>query len=180
MPLCLETCLPPAEFGGVKMALTDLVPWGRNRTIANSRGADDSDPFVALQRSMNRIFDDFTSGFGVPSLPRSAWTGAWPRVEIHETGNEVKITADLPGLEEKDIELALQDGVLTLKGEKKSESEGALYSERWHGQFQRSVQLGPEVDPDNVKAAFKNGVLTVALAKKPEAQTRVKRIPIGS
>jgi HSP20 family protein len=94
--------------------------------------------------------------------------------------NEVKITADLPGLEEKDIELALQDGVLTLKGEKKSESEGALYSERWHGQFQRSVQLGPEVDPDNVKAAFKNGVLTVALAKKPEAQTRVKRIPIGS
>ncbi len=162
------------------MALTDLVPWGRNRTIANPRAADDNDPFVALQRSMNRIFDDFTSGFGVPSPTRSAWTGAWPRVEIHETGHEVKITADLPGLEEKDIELSLHDGVLTLKGEKKSESEGALYSERWHGQFQRSVQLGPEVDPDNVKAAFKNGVLSVTLAKKPEAQMQVKRIPIGS
>ena len=162
------------------MALTDLVPWGRNRTISNPRLADDSDPFVALQRSMNRIFDDFTSGFGVPSLTRSGWNGAWPRVEINETGNEVKVTADLPGLEEKDIELSLHDGVLTLKGEKKSESEGALYSERWHGQFQRSVQLGPEVDPDNVKAAFKNGVLAVTLAKKPEAQTPVKRIPIGS
>jgi len=141
---------------------------------------DDNDPFVALQRNMNRIFDDFSSGFGLPSLTRSAWTRAWPRVEIHETGSEVKISADLPGLEEKDIELSLHDGVLTLKGEKKSESENALYSERWHGQFQRSVQLGPEVDPENVKAAFKNGVLTVTLAKKPEAQTQVKRIPISN
>jgi len=162
------------------MALTDLVPWGRNRSISSPRLADDSDPFVALQRNMNRIFDDFSNGFGLPSLTRSAWTGAWPRVEIHDAGNEVKITADLPGLEEKDIELSLHDGVLTLKGEKKSESEGALYSERWHGQFQRSVQLGPEVDPENVKAAFKNGVLTVTLAKKPEAQTQVRRIPIGN
>ncbi len=159
--------------------VTDLVPWGRNRAIGNPRMAADSDPFVALQRSMNRIFDDFSSGFGLPPLPRGAAAGAWPRVEIHENGNAVKVTADLPGMEEKDIELSLQDGVLTLKGEKKSESEGALYSERWHGQFQRSVQLGPEVDADNVNAAFKNGVLTVTLAKKPEAQTQVKRIPIS-
>ncbi len=162
------------------MTLSDLVPWGRNHTISNARLGDDSDPFVTLQRSMNRIFDDFTSGFGVPSLTRNGWTGTWPRVEIHETGNEVKITADLPGMDEKDIELSLHDGVLTLKGEKKSESQGALYSERWHGQFQRSVQLGSEVDPENVRAAFKNGVLAVTLAKKPEAQTQVKRIPIGS
>lgn len=162
------------------MALTDLVPWGRNRSISSPRMSDDSYPFVALQRNMNRIFEDFSSGFGLPSMTRSAWAGAWPRVEIHETGNEVKITADLPGLEEKDIELSLHDGVLMLKGEKKSETDGALYSERWHGQFQRSVQLGSEVDAENVKAAFKNGVLTVTLAKKPEAQTQVKRIPISA
>ncbi len=161
------------------MALTDLVtdwvPWGRNRALGNPRMADENDPFVALQRSMNRIFDDFSSGFGMPALTR----GAWPRVEIQAAGDAVKVIADLPGLEEKDIELSLHDGVLTLKGEKKSEREGALYSERWHGQFQRSVQLGPEVDPDNVNAAFKNGVLTVTIAKKPEARTQVRRIPIS-
>lgn len=158
------------------MTLTDLMPWSRNRALNPSRPGED-DPLATLQRSMNRIFDDFSSSFGLPAVSRGAWS-AWPRLEIRESGNEVTITADLPGLEEKDIELSLHDGVLTLKGEKKSESEGALYSERWHGQFQRSVQL-PEVDPDQVNAAFKNGVLTVTLAKKPEAQTAVKRIPIN-
>jgi HSP20 family protein len=162
------------------MALTDLVPWARNRVMPSPRMPDDNDPFLALQRHMNRIFDDFAGGFGVPASTRASWAGAWPRVEIHETGNEVKITADMPGLEEKDVELSLHDGVLALKGEKRSESEGALYSERWHGQFQRSIQLSPDVDPDNVKAAFKNGVLTVTLGKKPEARTSVKRIPIGT
>jgi HSP20 family protein len=157
------------------MALTDLMPWSRNRALNPSRAGED-DPFATLQRSMNRIFDDFSANFGLPAISRGAWS-AWPRLEIRESGNEVTITADLPGMEEKDIELSLQDGVLTLKGEKKSESDGALYSERWHGQFQRSIQL-PEIDPDKVNAAFKNGVLTVTVAKKPEAQTAVKRIPI--
>jgi HSP20 family protein len=162
------------------MVLTDLMPWARNRAPATPRVSDDNDPFAALQRNMNRIFDDFSSNFGLPAAARGAWPAAWPRVEIRESGNDVKVTADLPGLEEKDIEVSLHDGLLTLKGEKKSESEGALYSERWHGQFQRSVQLGPEIDPDNVNAAFRNGVLTVTVAKKPEAQTQVKRIPINN
>ncbi len=158
------------------MTLTDLMPWVRSRPLSTSV-RNEEDPLAALQRSMNRIFDDFSSNFGLPAISRGAWS-TWPRLEIRESGNEVIITADLPGMEEKDIELSLQDGVLTLKGEKKSESEGALYSERWHGQFQRSVQL-PEIDPDKVNAAFKNGVLTVTLVKKPEAQTAVKRIPIN-
>ena len=67
-----------------------------------------------------------------------------------------------------------------LSGEKKSESERALYSERWHGQFQRSVQLGPDAAPEKVSATFKNGILTVTLAKRPEAQSRVKRIPVNA
>jgi HSP20 family protein len=83
-------------------------------------------------------------------------------------------------MEEKDIELTLNDGALTLKGEKKSESNGAVYSERWHGQFQRTVQLGPDVDPENIRAQFKNGVLTVTVGKRPEAQRRVKRIAINA
>ena len=86
--------------------------------------------------------------------------------------------AELPSLEQKDIEVTLHDGMLTLKGEKQSESNGTVYSERWHGRFERSLQLGPDVDPDKVNAAFKNGVLTITVAKRPEAQRQVKRIPI--
>jgi HSP20 family protein len=69
--------------------------------------------------------------------------------------------------------------VVTLKGEKRLEEDAALYSERWSGVFERQIVLGDEVDPDNVKATFKNGVLTVILAKKPEARRQVKRIEIN-
>ncbi len=162
------------------MALTDLIPWGRNRSLAPTRFSEDSDPFLSLHRDMNRVLDEFTRGFGVAAPSRSDWSAAWPHVEVNESDTEVKVAAELPGMEQKDIEVSLQDGMLMLKGEKKSESEGALYSERWHGQFQRSLQLGPDVDPDKVDASFKNGVLTVTMAKRPEAQRQVKRIPISS
>jgi HSP20 family protein len=110
--------------------------------------------------------------FGLP--------GNWPHMEVSETDKEVKVIAELPGLEQKDVDVSLHDGVLTLKGEKKSETDGALYSERRFGEFQRSLQIGPDVDPERVNATFKNGVLTVTLAKRPEAQSRVKRIPIST
>ena len=91
----------------------------------------------------------------------------------------MKVVAELPGLDEKDLEVTLHDGVLTLSGEKQGESSGAVYRERWHGRFQRALQLGPDVDPDKVAASFRNGVLTVTVAKRPEAQRQVKRIPIS-
>jgi HSP20 family molecular chaperone IbpA len=106
---------------------------------------------------MNRIFDDFAHGFDLPMLS-GGWSGGWPHVEVSETDDHVKVVAEVPGLEEKDIEVTLHNGILTLRGEKKSESQGSVYSERWHGRFERSMQLGPDVDPDRVNAAFKNGV----------------------
>ena len=164
------------------MSMSDLIPWGRNRTTPAPRRSEDTSPFLSLHREMNRLFDDFFRGFG-PTMPAGfglAGAGVgWPHIEVGETDQEMRVTAELPGLEEKDIEVTLQDGVLTLKGEKRSESEGALYSERWHGQFQRSVQLGPDVDPERVSASFRNGVLTVTVPKRPEAQRQVKRIPIN-
>jgi len=90
------------------------------------------------------------------------------------------VVAELPGLSEKDVKITLHNGMLTLKGEKKSESSNASYTERWHGQFQRTLSLGPDVDPDKVNASFKNGVLTVTLGKRPEAQRQVKRIPVAA
>jgi HSP20 family protein len=157
--------------------MRDLIPWGRNRNEPASTQAYNANPFLALHREMNRIFDDFSRSFDLP-ISAPGWSTGWPHVEVSETADEVKVMAELPGLEQKDIEVTLHDGMLTIKGEKKSESNGAVYSERWHGRFERSLQLGPDVDPDKVNAAFKNGVLTITVTKRPEAQRQVKRIPI--
>lgn len=162
------------------MALTDLIPWGRNRSLT-PQFSDERDPLLALHREMNRLFDDFSRGFPMPTTNNGgAWSGAWPRVEVSENENEVKVAAELPGLEEKDVTLSLHEGVLTISGEKTRQSDGPVYSEHWHGRFQRSIQVGPAVDPDKVSASFRNGVLSVTLAKRPEAQAQVKRIPINA
>jgi HSP20 family protein len=160
------------------MNMRDLIPWGRNRNLPASTPSDNANPFLALHREMNRMFDDFARGFDLPGFSPGGWSAGWPHVEVTDTADNVKVVAELPGLEEKDIEVTLHDGMLTLKGEKKSESQGSVYSERWHGRFERSMQLGPDVDPDKVNAAFKNGVLTITVAKRPEAQRQVKRISI--
>jgi HSP20 family protein len=162
------------------MAIGDIIPWTRNRNVPAARQADEH-PIVSLRREMDRMFDSVFRGFDLPMSTAPSWyTDGWPRLEISETDNEVRLVAELPGMEEKDIELTLNEGMLTLKGEKKSESNGAVYSERWHGQFQRTVQLGPDVDPEKIKAEFKNGVLTVTVGKRPEAQRQVKRIAINA
>jgi HSP20 family protein len=160
------------------MAITDLIPWNRTRNMPVPRQAEEH-PFLALHREMNRMFDNFFRGFDWPTSNTPGWSvGSWPHIEISETDNEVKLLAELPGVEQNDIELTLNEGMLTLKGEKKSQSGGAVYSERW--QFERTVQLGPDVDPEKIKAEFKNGVLTVTIGKRPEAQRQVKRIAINA
>lgn len=158
------------------MNLNSLVPWPRSRGNVAARFTNDS-PIVAMQREMDRVINDFFRGTDEP-LHRAAQVG-WPRVEVRENGKEFKVYAELPGLEERDVEITYADGIVTLKGEKRHEEETALYSERWSGSFERQIVLSDEVDPDNVKATFKNGVLTVILAKKAEAQRQVKRIAIN-
>jgi len=108
------------------MSVRDLIPGGHERGLS-VRGGEDVDPFVSLQREVNRLFNDFSRGFDVPmpSLGFGALGGAgWPRTDVAETEKEYTVTAELPGMEEKDVELTFQDGVLTLKGEKKVESNG--------------------------------------------------------
>jgi HSP20 family protein len=149
------------------MSLKSLVPRSfRDRGNAATRYTDDN-PIASMHRDMTRIFDGFFGGFG------------WPHVDVRENDSQFKVYAELPGLEEQDVEVTFADGVVTLKGEKRMEEENALYSERWSGAFERQIVLGDDVDPDNVKATFKNGVLTVILAKKPEARRQVKRIEIN-
>lgn len=167
------------------MNMANLIPWNRDRNVP-SRRMDEPSPVLALHRRMDRMFNDFFEDlFGEldQPLPRRMGMGSsWPHVEVREAEKEYKIIAELPGMEDKDVDVTLREGVLTLKGKKKSEtngsSNGTFYSERWHGSFERSFDLGPDMDPDKVNAAFKNGILTVTIGKKPDAQSRVKRIPV--
>ena len=141
---------------------------------------------MALHREVNRLFDDVFRGFDqidmgrFPSLATSRSHWGWPNVEVSETDKEIRVTAELPGLEEKDVEITLDDDVLTLRGEKRSETEDKerQFSERFYGQFERRIPLGVEVEEDKVEAHFKKGVLTVMLPKKPEAQKPEKKIEV--
>jgi len=103
-------------------------------------------------------------------------------VDVEETDKEYRVTAELPGLEERDVEVLLQDGLLTVRGEKKLESENRnrTYSERFYGRFERQITLDRDVDDGAVNATFKNGVLTVTVPKSPRAVERSKRIPINA
>ncbi|MFC3629286.1 Hsp20/alpha crystallin family protein [Paracoccus angustae] len=169
------------------MSVRDLIPWGRNggSQVPGVFRENERDPFLSLHREMNRLFDEAFRGFG-PNLPSlhgaSAFGAGWPSVEISDGEKEIKVTAEVPGLEEKDIEVLLEDGVLTLKGEKRSETENKdrQFSERFYGRFERRIPLGYEVQEDGVDAQFRNGVLTVTLPKSEKAQSQVKRIAIKS
>jgi HSP20 family protein len=159
------------------MAIGDLISWAGWRPPAPRQ----PDPFAALHREMNRLFEDFWQGFEAGDFGFGRQT-AWPHVEVAETDNEFRVTAELPGLEQKDVEVLLGDGALTLRGEKKSEidDKNRHFSERRYGRFERRIPLAGEIDRDKVNAAFKNGVLTVTLPKAPQAVGRSQRIAITS
>ena len=159
------------------MALRDLIPWNNgSRDLSLHR--PESNPFLALHREMNRLFDDTLRSFDI--APFSSQAMGWPSVEVNETDKEVKVVAELPGLQEKDVNVELRDGLLTISGEKKSETEDKerRFSERYYGRFERSIPID-DVDPDRVGASFKDGVLTVTLAKLPTEKQKVKRIAIN-
>ncbi len=132
------------------MAFRDLIPWSNQGRNIEQRGAD-VHPFLALHREMNRMFDDVFRGFDLaPFGSARAFDGlSWPQLDIEETDKEVRITAELPGLEEKDVSLDIANGVLSISGEKKSQTEDKdrRFSERYYGRFERRIPLeGVEED----------------------------------
>jgi HSP20 family protein len=164
------------------MAIKDLIPWNnRGREVGIHREAE-MHPFFALHREMNRMFDDVFRGFDLaPFGPTRGLNGmGWPQIDIDETDKEVRITAELPGLDEKDVNLELANGVLSISGEKRSETEdrGRRFSERYYGRFERRIPLD-DVDEDKVSAAFRNGVLSITVPKSAEAKSSVRRIAIN-
>ncbi|MFZ5998454.1 MAG: Hsp20/alpha crystallin family protein [Nitrospirota bacterium] len=162
------------------MAFRDLVPrtFGK-REVPVKRNGDD--PFTMLQREMNDLFDNFFRSFDF--APFGSRMGEFtPRVDVSETDKEIKVSAELPGMDEKDIEVTLNKDSLTIKGEKKEEKEdkGKNYYriERSYGSFSRTIPLPLEVETDRAEATFKKGVLTVTLPKTAKAIKETKKIAI--
>lgn len=164
------------------MAFRDLVPWGRQENRLPAERSRSDHPLLSLQREVDRLFDDVLRGFDLPSFGNFDRRLTWPNLELGETDKEIRVTAELPGLTEKDVEITVTDGVLTLKGEKKSEVDDAErgYSERSYGRFERRISLPRGVEQDKASAAFQNGILTVTLPKSEAANENVRRIPINA
>lgn len=145
-----------------------------------------SDPFGTLRSEMDRLFDTFMGG--LPTFPSmfgpSGGRGLalTPNLDVKETDKEIVVEAELPGLEEKDISLTMQNGVLTIQGEKRleynEEKENYHVMERRYGSFQRSLRVPDTVDEGKVEARFDKGVLKVTLPKRPEAGGAQRKIEI--
>lgn len=143
-----------------------------------------SDSFAMLHREMNRLFDDVLRGapmLGVAQQERREGLLLGPDIDLTENDKEICLRAELPGVNEKDIELSLNDDLLTLRAEKKQkhreECEGVHVAERSYGAFQRILRLSFAAEPSQVQARFENGVLTVTMPKA-QAQRRSRRIQI--
>lgn len=164
------------------MAIRSLIPW-RSREQSLERSED---PFFSLQREVNRLFDRFWDEWDDFGLSRS-WvdgtTGLFrPKVDVVEDDDEFVVTAEVPGIDEKDIDISIQDGVLLIRGKKEEEKEQEgkerYRYERVYGSFHRSIPLPGEIDDSKVTAQLKNGVLKITLPKTEEAQKSVKKIPV--
>lgn len=158
--------------------MTDLVPGRRPRTPAERR--EEASPLFGLHREMNRLFDDAFRSFSLAPFGREISGFGWPSVEVAENDKTVTVTIELAGIDQKDVELRVEDNTLTIRGEKRSETEDKerRYSERYYGSFERRLPLPAEIDEDRAEASFKSDVLTVTLPKTAEARDSVKRIPI--
>jgi HSP20 family protein len=139
-------------------------------------------PLSSLRREIDQLFDDFfTTPLGAPLGVSRALAEFNPVVELCESDGEYVMTAELPGMDEKDIEVSIDENVLTIRGEKKreekKETKGHRYSERSYGTFMRAVQLPPGTEADKIKADFHNGVLEIHVPKSEKSVART--VPIG-
>ena len=137
-----------------------------------------------MRREMDRMFDDVLKGFGTGGLPAALGGAGVPRMDVKETATGIEITAELPGVDESDVEVELSDDVLTIRGEKKVEKEegdkekGYHLMERSYGSFARSIALPFEADSEKVSADFSKGVLKVVIPRPAAAAAKTKKIEV--
>ena len=156
------------------MPMRSLIPqtWNRNTPAAMRQ-----DPFLSLRYEMDRLLDSFNSpSAGLPDIS--------PRVDVCEADNEIDIEAELPGLDEKDIDVTLSGDMLTIRGEKKTDKQqkknNYYVSERSYGSFSRCIGLPFDADPNKITAKFDKGVLHIAIPKPENVTAKTAKIPIKS
>jgi len=166
------------------MKVKDLIPWGRRENAVQRDGVN---AVQALQADLDRAFDGFWRSFGLP-MPQG-WNGgmdleAPPRLDVRESPKEVEVLAELPGMDEKDVDIRVAEGTLTIRGEKKveraKEEKDYVLRERSFGRIERVVPLPDGLDIDAANATFKNGVLTVNIPRSAESQSQVKHVRVHS
>ncbi len=181
----------PSKAKAKAKAATPAAKKSQKGEVARHGFFDDAfSNFASMRQDMNRLFEEISSDFGLfphrlklpsfKSLPafKSAFPAA-PKVDVNETDKAITVTAELPGIEEKDVDVSVGDGYISISGEKKSEreekSKGGYLQERSYGSFHRSFRLPDTVQADKITADLTKGVLTVTLPKKAAAATRKTR-----
>ncbi|GIW72461.1 MAG: molecular chaperone Hsp20 [Planctomycetota bacterium] len=166
------------------MALRDIMPWrwGQGRVPAERREAEERNPVLALQREMNRLFDEFWRAFDLEPFRFGRLESFAPRVELKEHADRYTVSAELPGMDQNDVKVTVDDQLLRIEGEKRHEETGEeggwSYSERSYGAFSRVIPLPSDVVADKVTARFSKGVLTVELPKDEKARKSARKIEI--
>lgn len=170
------------------MAIGEMVPWrwgSLRRSERDDRALEGFRGDIAsLHREMDRLFESlWNDGFSSPVL-----SADWPRMEVvpqldvSEDDKSFSVKVDLPGMDEKDVEVTLSDRVLTIRGKKEEDKETKdkdyYRRERSYGSFRRSIEIPSAVDSAKIDASFRKGVLTVHLPKTKEAQEKVKHIAV--
>ena len=165
------------------MAIKDLV---RRNTLGRGLPVrrEERHPFFSLQSQMNQLFDSFFHDFELePSRAMDEWPMRFsPEIDVKENDKEISVIAELPGMDEKDIDVSLSGGSLLLKGEKREDREeedkDCWHMERSYGSFYRTIPLPEEIDREKADAYFKKGVLRITIPKTTKAASSGKKIPI--
>ncbi len=165
------------------MSIRDLIPWKRDQGYAV--GPEQS-PLLSFQQEFNRLFDEFWNEWGMmtPDGGAGGMRAFQPRVNVQESDDAYAISAEIPGMDEKDLSIELQGNTLLLKGEKKMEEEkkegGYIRRERRSGSFQRVITLPVEVEHEKATASYKKGILQITVPKAEKARTTRRQIEIQS
>jgi HSP20 family protein len=161
------------------MTWKDIVPF-KKRSVPVKR--ESGHPFERLRDEMDALFDNFWGDFPLAPFDGRRVRSFSPTVDVSETDREIRVSAELPGMDEKDIDITINRDSLSIRGEKKEENEDKgknyYHVERTYGSFSRTVPLPVEIESDKAEADFKKGVLTVKIPKSPKAIESKKKVAI--
>lgn len=168
------------------MTMRNMLPWKRGGEAVPARDARNgsavvSDPIEAFFAETDRWFADAWPATPALALNRAA--GGAPRMDVVDAGPEYRVTLELPGVDEKDVDLSIDGSTLIVKGEKRAEqraeNDGLVHAERAFGAFQRAIELPCEVDASGAQARLENGILAITLPKSEKAKPRRIEVRAG-